>query len=77
MNPPVYIGKVALAHYLIRGALKKRNRIEEISNPYGISVSTAFITLVYPPSIINVALSIRKLNAHRIILSGTLLSFRL
>ena len=64
MNSPVYIGRVALVYYLIRGALKKRNRIEEISNPYKISVFTTFIILVYPPSIINVALFIRKLDAY-------------
>ena len=46
IKPLITVLRPILAQSLMSGALKNRNRIGEISNPYNILVYTGFILLV-------------------------------
>jgi hypothetical protein len=52
-----YLGILVLEHASISGASKKKNRIGDVGDSYGISVSTASTGLVLPPRESDVALS--------------------
>ena len=46
IKPLITILRPILAQSLIRGALKNKNKIGEIGDPYGIPVYTSFILLI-------------------------------
>ena len=56
-----------LIYSLIRGALKNRNKMGEISNPCGVPVYAKFILLISQFKISKIPLSVRKLFTYSII----------
>ena len=60
----ITILRLILVYSLIRGALKNRNKIGEISNPCSMLVYTSVISLVLQFKVSEVSLSIKKLSTH-------------
>lgn len=77
MNPVGVIDSVISSLSSSKSALQNRYRIGDIGDPYGIPKSTFSIFDVKSNSLIEVDLSLRKLQTHPIILLGTFLFLRL